>query len=61
MVGLLIGCGLGRSEVAGLNLDELQLREDHWVIVNLVGKGARLRTVPSLSKELVDAVSLWVP
>jgi len=57
MVGLLLGCGLRRSEVVGLNLDQLQSREGHWVIVNLVGKGARLRTVPvpSWSKELVDA------
>jgi integrase len=57
MVGLLLGCGLRRSEVVGLNLDQLQSREGHWVIVNLVGKGARLRTVPvpSWCKELVDA------
>ena len=45
------------SEVVGLNLDQLQSREGHWVIVNLVGKGARLRTVPVpwWCKELVDA------
>jgi integrase len=57
MVGLLLGCGLRRSEVVGLNLDQMQSREGRWVIVNLVGKGARLRTVPvpSWSKELVDA------
>src|ERR1700747_477811 len=57
MLGLLLGCGLRRSEVVGLNLDQLQSREGRWVIVNLVGKGARLRTVPvpSWSKELVDA------
>jgi integrase len=57
MLGLLLGCGLRRSEVVGLNLDQLQSREGHWVIVNLVGKGGRLRTVPvpSWCKELVDA------
>ena len=31
MLGLLLGCGLRRSEVAGLRLDQLQLREGHWV------------------------------
>jgi site-specific recombinase XerD len=46
MLGLLLGCGLRRSEVAGLRLDQLQLRESHWVIVDLVGKGGRIRTVP---------------
>src|SRR6266404_3819726 len=57
MVGLLLGCGLRRSEVVGLNLDQLQSREGRWVIVNLVGKGKRLRTipVPSWSKELLNA------
>ena len=39
MLGLLLGCGLRRSEVVGLRLDQLQLRESHWVIVDLVGKG----------------------
>src|SRR4030081_235209 len=57
MLGLLLGCGLRRSEVVGLHLDQLQSREGRWVIVNLVGKGKRLRTipVPSWSKELLDA------
>ena len=57
MVGLLLGCGLRRSEVVGLNLDQLQSREGHWVIINLIGKGARIRPVPVpwWAKELVDA------
>jgi integrase len=57
MLGLLLGCGLRRSEVIGLHLDQLQSREGRWVIVNLVGKGGRLRTVPMSSwcKELIDA------
>src|SRR5271154_5064448 len=57
MLGLLLGCGLRRSEVVGLNLDQLQSREGRWVIVNLVGKGGRLQTVPvpSWCKALVDA------
>jgi site-specific recombinase XerD len=59
MLGLLLGCGLRRSEVAGLRLDQLQLREDHWVIVDLVGKGGRVRSVPvpAWCKALVDC---WI-
>lgn len=59
MPGLLLGCGLRRSEAVGLRLDQLQSREGHWVIVDLVSKGRRLRTVPvpSWCKELLDA---WV-
>ena len=31
MVAVLLGCGLRRAELAGLTVDELQQREDHWV------------------------------
>ena len=56
LIGLLLGCGLRRSEAVALRLDQLQLREDHWVIVDLVGKGGRLRTVPvpDWCKDLID-------
>jgi site-specific recombinase XerC len=46
MLGLLLGCGLRRSVVVALRLDQLQLRDCHWVIADLVGKGGRIRTVP---------------
>ena len=52
----LLGCGLRRSEAVNLRVDQLQLRERHWVIVDLAGKGGRLRTVPmpAWCKSLVD-------
>ena len=46
LVGLLLGCGLRRSEAVSLRLDQIQLRECHWVVADLYGKGGRLRTVP---------------
>ena len=46
MLAMLIGCGLRRGELLALNLDSIQLREDHWVIADLVGKGGHIRTVP---------------
>jgi len=56
MLGLLLGCGLRRSEVVSLRLDQMQLRESRWVIVDLIGKGGRIRTVPvpAWCKGLVD-------
>jgi integrase len=59
LLGLLLGCGLRRSEAVSLRVDQLQLRERHWVIVDLAGKGGRLRTVPvpAWCKSLVD---LWL-
>jgi len=46
IVSLLLGCGLRRSEVVGLKVHAIQRRENHWAIVDLVGKGGRVRTVP---------------
>ena len=46
MLALLLGCGLRRSELVTLKSDQIQRREDHWVIVDLVGKGRHIRTVP---------------
>ena len=56
MLGLLLGYGLRRSKVVGLRLDQPQLRESHWAIVDLEGKGGRIRTVPvpNWCKGLVD-------
>src|SRR5229473_4155480 len=39
ILALLIGCGLRRAELAGLGTEDLQVREDHWVIADLIGKG----------------------
>jgi site-specific recombinase XerD len=55
ILGLLLGCGLRRSEVVGLTVDQLQIREGRWVILDLIGKGRRLRTVPVPS--MVQAAS----
>ena len=46
LLGLLLGCGLRRAELVSLDVEQVQLREAHWVIPDLVGKGQRLRTVP---------------
>src|SRR5207253_10157734 len=41
-----LACGLRRHEAVALTLDHLQQREEHWAIVDLVGKGGHIRTVP---------------
>jgi len=46
LLAVLLGCGLRRRELAELTVDLLQRREDHWAIVDLVGKGRHIRTVP---------------
>jgi integrase len=56
ILGLLIGCGLRRDELANLTFGHLQQRDGRWVIVDIVGKGRRVRTVPvpAWARQLVD-------
>ena len=53
---LLLGCGLRRRELTELTLDHFQRREDHWAIIDLIGKAGRVRTipVPTWVKQTVD-------
>ena len=46
ILALLIGCGLRRAELVGLGTEDFQVREEHWVIADLIGKGKHIRTVP---------------
>jgi site-specific recombinase XerD len=46
MLAVLFGCGLRRSELVGLDLNDMQVRQGHWAIVDLIGKGGHIRTVP---------------
>lgn len=46
ILALLVGCALRRHELTNLEVDEIQLREGRWVIVDMRGKGGRVRTVP---------------
>jgi site-specific recombinase XerD len=51
ILAILIGCGLRRAELVALKAQDFQIREDHWVIADLIGKGKHIRTVP---------VPIWV-
>jgi site-specific recombinase XerD len=46
MLALLLGGGLRRRELTELTVDHFQRREDHWAIVDLIGKGGHVRTIP---------------
>jgi site-specific recombinase XerD len=46
MLATLFGCGLRRSELVGLEVDDVQMRQGHWAVVDLIGKGGHIRTVP---------------
>jgi len=46
MLAMLFGCGLRRAELVGLDVNDMQVRQGHWAIVDLIGKGGHIRTVP---------------
>ena len=56
LLAVLLGCGLRRREATELTIDHLQRREDHWAIVDLIGKGSHIRTVsvPEWVKQMID-------
>ena len=58
MLSLLVGCGVRRAELSALRVEDLQIRQGHWAIVDLVGKGGHVRTVP-MPAWVKDAVDRW--
>src|SRR6266853_252575 len=46
LLAVLLACGLRRHEAVELNFFHLQQREQHWPIVDLMGKAGHVRTVP---------------
>jgi site-specific recombinase XerD len=46
LLSILIGCGLRRSEAAALTFDHVQQRDGRWVLVDLIGKRDKIRSVP---------------
>ena len=60
ILAVLLGCGVRREECAGLTVEHIQQREGRWVIVDLVGKRSKTRSVPmpSWAKYAIDAYLL---
>lgn len=59
MLAILFGCGLRRSELVGLKFDDVQVRQGHWAIVDMIGKGGHIRTVP-IPNWVKAALDLWI-
>jgi site-specific recombinase XerD len=59
LLAVLIGCGLRRAEAATLSFDHVQQREGRWVLVDLIGKRDKIRSVPmpNWTKASIDAWS----
>lgn len=59
ILGCILECGLRRGDVTALTVAHLQQREDRWVIINLRGKGNRLRTIP-MPVNVKLAIDAWL-
>src|ERR1035438_3485507 len=61
ILAVLVGCGLRRAELAGLKAEDFQIRQEHWVVADLIGKGKHMRTVPvpGWVKRAIDAWIAW--
>jgi integrase len=46
LLALPIGCGLRRAEAAGLTFDHVQQRDGRYVLIDLIGKRDKVRSVP---------------
>jgi integrase len=58
LLAVLIGCGLRRSEVSELLVESIQQRDARWCVVDLAGKGNRVRTVP-MPAWAKTAIDIW--
>jgi integrase len=59
MISAPLGCGLRRAELASLRKEDIQIHQGHWAIVDLIGKGVHVRTVP-MPNWVKDLVDRWV-
>jgi site-specific recombinase XerC len=59
MMAVLLGCGLRRAELSALEVEDMEVKQGHWAIVDLIGKGSRVRTVP-MPMWVKEAVDRWI-
>jgi integrase len=58
-LAILLGCGLRRAELTALRIEDLQQREEYWVIADLVGKGGgHIQTIP-VPNWVKDGIDAW--
>lgn len=55
---LMLSCGLRRGDAAKLRGKDLAMVQGRWVLLNIVGKGGRVGTIP-VASWAADAVQVW--
>jgi site-specific recombinase XerC len=59
LLALFVSAGLRREELATLLRDQMQQRDGRWCLVDLIGKGGRVRTV-AIPDWTQQAVAVWL-
>ena len=59
LLGLLVGCGLRREEACSLTTAHVQWRDGRLLLVDITGKGRRIRTVP-IPQMMWDTLGTWM-
>jgi integrase/recombinase XerD len=59
LLAILVACGLRRHEAVELDASDLQQREDHWALVDLIDKASHIRTIP-VPDWVTDLIDDWL-
>jgi len=59
MLALLLGCGLRRSELVELDVDRIQQREHHGVILDLIGKRRSSAYSADAVRDVISDLWIW--
>jgi hypothetical protein len=54
-----LSCGLRRNEIAKLTVETIQQRSGRWVLVDIIGKQGRIRSVP-IAPWAKDSINDWL-
>jgi site-specific recombinase XerD len=58
VLAILLGCGLSRAELVAIKIEDFEVREEHWVLADLIGKGRHMGTIP-VPDWVKQAVEAW--
>lgn len=58
VLALLLGCGLRRVELAKLAWAQMQKRDSRWMLIDIKGKGGRIRTI-AVPDWVYTALDAW--
>ncbi len=59
LLAMLLACGLRRAELCDLLPEHIQQRDSRWVILDIKGKGGKVRTIP-IPNWAMSALDAWV-